>query len=554
MKFKYKFMLLLISLSLAGCLYISQSYAIWVIKKEQVGENEVSAGCFSVGFEEGAPSINLTNTFPVIDELGLNSEPYQFTITNTCTINSNYIITLNTLDTNTISADNIKYAIYKEGSSKPTTGSELTEINNEIGNLNIANLDTSYVIGSGILKGGTKNEEGQIVTGGDSATYNLYIWIADKAENDLMGKTFEASINIINNATTKDKAQVSIDNINARIFEEKEQAEQEKENPELIYDDTEDRNLRYIGSNPNNYIDIGDRDGTGQPILWRIIGVMNRVTSLDNGERSESLIKIVRSSSIGSYSWDSSPNTVNAGYGVNEWSQADLMKLLNPKEIYNNEEPEYGGSLYWDNLAGRCYASINDSTNTCDFTSSGLSDAAKSKIAKVRWNTGTFATYDTSEWTASNTYLAERGSHNGKEFCSSQSSISNYCKDEVERKTTWDGYVGLMHPSDFGYAVGKTIRSTCLTKSMNKYNEDGCKDDDWLKTSSTSEWVLNPISNTTGANIAFTLSSYNGLQGGYRSTYSYAIRPVVYLKSSVTISETQGATEPGTTGNPYVAS
>jgi len=44
----------------------------------------------------------------------------------------------------------------------------------------------------------------------------------------------------------------------------------------LAYDDTADKNLRYIGSNPNNYVEFNGE-------LWRIIGVMNNAIIEANG-------------------------------------------------------------------------------------------------------------------------------------------------------------------------------------------------------------------------------------------------------------------------------
>ena len=42
------------------------------------------------------------------------------------------------------------------------------------------------------------------------------------------------------------------------------------ETDELKFDDTSDKNLRYIGANPNNYVKFNNE-------LWRIIGVFNNV-------------------------------------------------------------------------------------------------------------------------------------------------------------------------------------------------------------------------------------------------------------------------------------
>ena len=78
----------------------------------------------------------------------------------------------------------------------------------------------------------------------------------------------------------------------------------------LKKDNTSDQNIRYYGSNPNDYVSFNNE-------LWRIIGVFGNN------------VKLVRSEKIGNLSWDSSESSVNGGYGVNEWSQADLQVYLN---------------------------------------------------------------------------------------------------------------------------------------------------------------------------------------------------------------------------------
>ena len=312
----------------------------------------------------------------------------------------------------------------------------------------------------------------------------------------------------------------------------------------LMADDTSDANIRYVGATVNNYIDIGDRDGDGNPILWRIIGVMNNMTSLDNGGRQESLVKIMRSENIGNYSWDTSASEINSGYGVNEWSQADIMKLLNPSTVYSGT-PEIGGSLYWNRGNGKCYTSLKEGNKDCDFTSSGLSEDAKNKIAKVRWNTGTFETPAQAD-TPSATYEAERGSHNGKEFCTSDGG-GKYCNDEVERTTTWDGYVGLIYASDYGYAVGGDVRDTCLGVKVYDFSSNSCYKNDWLKPSGGNIWTMTSwpyISKATSASLVYSL----GDAGTYDSYYNTGIMPVVYLSSSVKIIDGNGEK-----GTPFIA-
>ncbi len=308
----------------------------------------------------------------------------------------------------------------------------------------------------------------------------------------------------------------------------------ESDTTTLAHDDTVDFNLRYIGASPRNYIDIGDRDSSGGKILWRIIGVMNNVPVIDDGgtTHQESLVKIIRADSIGSWSWDSSAYSVNSGYGVNEWSQADIMTTLNK-------------GAYWSKTSGQCYNGYNDAKVTCDFSSTGLTSSVKDKLVKVRWNTGTFEKYNPSEWLANATYKAERSNHNGKEQCAS--SGGSNCNDPVVRTTTWDGYIGLMYPSDYVYAVGGDVRNSCLAKAMHIWDGStpDCKGNDWLRDSSITQWTLTPVPRSSDAYYAFDVSSNGSVSYGC-AYYALAVRPVAYLRSS-----TQIVVGEGTTSNPY---
>ena len=328
----------------------------------------------------------------------------------------------------------------------------------------------------------------------------------------------------------------------------------------LIADDTNEANIRYVGANPNNYIDIGDRDSDGKPILWRIIGVMNNITNLDNGGQQESLIKIRRAESIGQYSWNTCDASENAGWGLNEWGEADIMKLLNPGYEENQDmDPEkntitVNNSLYWTKGSGNCYNAGRYGYTTCDFTSSGISETAKNKIAKVRWNTGTAGEaydLDRSKITAKYMYEGERSSHNGKEICENAGG-GGYCNDKVPRTTIWDGYVGLIYPSDYGYAVGGDIRSECLETSMYDYRLKSCKDNDWLKPSSHYSWTLTPSPISNMSSRSFYVNE-SGCVSDYGTDDDFYIFPTAYLKSSYKILENiHPELEYGSQENPFV--
>ena len=305
----------------------------------------------------------------------------------------------------------------------------------------------------------------------------------------------------------------------------------------LVIDDYE--NVRYSGPNPNNYVSV---DGE----LWRIIGVMK---SIDDGTGNKSdRVKLIRDESIGNYSWDTSESSVNGGYGVNEWSSADIMKLLNP----GYESESIGGSLYWNKKVGTCYSNFCSQKDNCDFTNFGLKDSLKSMIDDVLWNTGANdgVTNVHNNIITSKFYVLERSTNVGKKCTSGV-----YCTDTIKRTTSWTGKVGLMYPSDYGYATSggsTTNRSTCLNKELyNWSNYSDCYTNDWLYNGS-SNWTMMPSAGSSidTTYVFFFKESCYGYPGeGFSPSASnaFGVKPVVYLKPTVKIVSGIGTKE-----NPFI--
>ena len=348
-------------------------------------------------------------------------------------------------------------------------------------------------------------------TGLSVGTYTIYLRVTDNAGN-VKNTTAQVAIVIPIPLTTKITQLATTDTTN------------------LATDDY--GNTRYIGSNPNNYVSF---DGD----IWRIIGVMKNID--DGSGNKEDRVKIIRSTSIGSYSWDTSDSSVNKGHGVNEWSQADLMKLLNP----GYESETVGGSLYWNNKSGTCYSSSNNSTTSCKFTSKGIKDKLKNMIGNAVWNTGASTT---SVQIASKYYTEERGARNGK-ICTS----GDYCNDTVSRTTTWTGKIGLMYPSDYGYATSggsTTDRATCLNKELFNWdssNASDCKNNDWLF-NSRDQWTLSPYAYSSHDHYVFDVRS-SGDVNGSGVFGSYGVRPVGYLLSNTLVQSGDGSSR-----NPFILS
>ena len=302
----------------------------------------------------------------------------------------------------------------------------------------------------------------------------------------------------------------------------------------LKKDNTEDENIRYYGSNPNNYVRFNNE-------LWRIIGVFGNN------------VKLVRSESLGNLSWDSSESSVNDGWGVNQWGEsthedgsyyegADLQVYLN--KMY------YGGDT-----TITCYGGINNKTTTCPTNT--LDNTAKSLIDNHTWNTGapndsklydsTPGLYDTVPF-----YKAERGKETGK-ICNGR----DYCNDTVTRKTEWTGYIGLPYVTDWAYASGENICETNMNEGYyagasspdEAFANAVCKNNNWMNYGSTyndTTWFMSPRANPNDASRVWFVYGAGAAEYDIAASSS-AVVPSIYLKSNVLIESGTGTnTDPYT--------
>ena len=524
---------------------IGVSYALWVLNLTQTGQNDIVSSCFNITFTD-KDNISLQKAYPILDEEGKKLTPYEFTITNTCDSYASFNVNLEVLNTTTLTNnDAVKVMI----SSK--TGDAETEIN--------TNLLSSYQTTTKTLDNAKTafNLTTGYLNAKESKTYTLRLWLDENVGMNTEGvqnakfsskvvvttsyieeipsycelNPNEATCQILSLAKNANTSSTDVITVLDKTSDSCTYT--------LAYDGTSDNNLRYVGANPCNYVKIDNE-------YWRIIGLMNNID--DGTGKKETRIKLIRNESIGEYSWDTSQSSVNKGYGVNEWSQADLMKLLNP----GYESESIGGSLYYNSVSGKCYSSNNNGTKACDFTNSGLKTNLKSLIGDTLWSTGTNGTNDyklPSNGLVSQFYSYERSSNTGK-ICSS----GTYCNDTVERTTTWNGKIGLMYPSDYGYATSggsRSNRTSCLNKEL--YNWDSssysdCKNNDWLYNSSNMQWTLSPIAYSSYSSYVFDVNFPGCVNNAYAGSAGL-VRPSVYLVPSTSILGGEG-----TESNPYILS
>jgi len=302
----------------------------------------------------------------------------------------------------------------------------------------------------------------------------------------------------------------------------------------LIVDDTDDQNIRYVGANPNNKVyfnckDTYDGKSYGSEgydyasacETWRIIGVFNVKTNISDASGTKR-IKIVRDAFTDAdgnqlaMSWDSSAETINNGLGINEWSQADLKSMLNGYYLGTTNTCTYCNDFRQETCSNDCFSDITP-----------LSSSSQNMIGQAVWSTRGI---EYNSYTAREMYEAEQTSElTGKE-CTS----GDWCNDSVERTTEWEGKIGLIYPSDWGYA---STDANC-TDITDGYGT--CKQSNWLLIGS----AYRTISPRAGSDSASSVWYVGSIAGGDDAYGGYGVRAATYLMSNVQIIGGNGNTIP----------
>ncbi len=535
MKKKYTIMLYVIALLLSFVIILGGTYAYFAVTLNTAGnDKKLNIVTEDLGSIKWVGTKVYTSDSLLPGEIGLQT----FTIEkNSATGKGIYEIDLNGIVDEAFNND-IEITLYKTTDTTKNNVS-VTSGNTSMtgtGTLNVAKEDTLNITGIpekiyGPKTFKTKNPIILEQKDFDNSTlqkttyYLVYHYKNNGNQNNQQGKSFsgEISVKLILEKGSQQESVNAVQYVTTLA---------QTDTTNLATDDY--GNTRYIGADPNNYVSI---DGD----TWRIIGVMKDID--DGNGNKEDRVKIIRSDEIGWYSWDASESSINYGRGVNEWSQADLMKLLNP----GYESETVGGSLYWNNQSGTCY--WQNGTTSCDFTSTGIKDKLKTLISDAVWATGSQGTNDwrsASGGLTKHFYVYERSDNTGK-ICSSGTG----CNDTVERTTTWKGLVGLMYPSDYGYATSggdTTDRATCLNTNLSSWNSySECYNNDWLF-NSRHQWTLSPSAGSSAAYGVFFVEDSGEVSDAAAFGY-IMVRPAVYLSPSVVVQSGDGSST-----NPFVLS
>ena len=305
--------------------------------------------------------------------------------------------------------------------------------------------------------------------------------------------------------------------------------------------DTKIREYRYSGVNDD--YDINNASPEEEPYsiepvknyiwfndeLWRIVGIFDKIDDEFGNGNDEPVIKIVKDTPIesaptsytnkqgdtafrlqnGTQTWAGVQvsrmywnKTGGTRANLNDWSEAGL-------QYYLNEENSTSSNSYYDTMNGSYKGFIDGNTTYY--------------LGKVN-----------SESTPSNAYTQERDTSSGNLWSGNPG--------------TWTGKIGLLYPSDFGYATDSTVWNGTTTEMEDYGNVSNIKTRNWiLKLCSYFSWFLSPSYSDKNSQLTWSplrrmVSDLNNLSpDGMADVY-----PVLSLKSDTVIVSGEGTSE-----NPY---
>ncbi len=477
------------------------TYAYWILTRQQEGVNTVNTACLSLNITNEEDEIDLPSAYPISDEDGLKLVPFKFTIENKCPKNAKYSLNLEMLEDTTLSSEYVKMALNVVGETPYPFSLDNYE---EYDEMKISGTkEGRYILSDELASNESKN-------------YELRLWLSSEVtpESDANNKLFKSKIVLdgkIESTSLREKQVCFKDPESNKCILVK----NDNETNSLVYDTTSDKNLRYTGISPNNYVRFNNE-------IWRIIGFIK--VKDENNDKVERL-KIVRQDGIegqqdfGKYSFDNNPYSdgIHNYKGTGDWTKSQLKDMLN--------------GIYYNSEIGNCYKG-SDVPETCDFSSDGssfppgLNQEARNMIDKdVIWNVG-----DGSTNTSYFSYLSERGT---SLFTSTWTKAND---------SSYHNGVGLIYPSDYGYSVGGDVATKCINnKQLTKYNEDGCSDNSWLKPQNYAIWTMSSSNGSGCYNEGYCgwnhyyVSNYGNVSYMDYTYFTSGIWPSVYLNENVKI-------------------
>ncbi len=506
-------LLSIISILIVVTIVLGVTYSFMKADIESSSVTEVSLkSCAKITLKDTDVSINLNNTYPMSKNKALQTTPYTFTVSSSCENYVGFNLYLATLNTNTLDASNIHYIITYNGSKDILAEgilSNATNAENEFSNEEKTQLNSGI---NGTYSSIYKLYNASIPLQGEKS-YDLYLYVdGDVTDASTMNKSFNAGIAVKSYDREADPtlANYIINNVYTT----------DGENGLYYHDgvgsytnadqEAGDNSYRYSGADPNNYVCFGSDAATcPNEYLYRIIGVF------DENSDSEYNVKLIKadyttSAMLGTDGRDyyGNYNNVTSNYKGNMNTSTIAAYRWN----YDTSVSSYGSNNWTTSELNKINLNINYITYLSNLWSDMIEDST--------WHLGGMTS---SSNTAKSFYNGERNN------AGYGSNPTTYGPENANGSST---KIGLMYPSDYGYAAYPDAWVT----NLSSYSSTTIKGNNWLYMG-LNEWTMTPYSSYS-RNV-FSLYS-NGYLNNRNANNGYSVRPVFYLRSNISYVEGDG--------------
>ena len=451
-------------------------------------------------------NVNLSSSYPMSRNRGLQTTPYKFTVTSYCDSYVGFNLYVATLSTNTIDAKYVRYILTETGTKNVIQEGILSSATNGVSDF----TDTEKTE----LNTGLKGTYGSIykihsenIPLKGNKSYDLYLFLdGDVADNGTMGKTFKAGVAVKSYEREKD---ILLADYVKSLY-----TGTQGENG-IYYHDASltngagDNSYRYAGASDqvNNYVCFGSST-TPCPAdnLYRIIGVFgDRVKLIKSDYATSALL-----GADGDYS---------KMYTANNWDNSNYKgnNLANVAAYYWNKSNQNTWSL----------SNLNKTNLNKNFITNIGADWA-AKIAETTWKVGGNTFANIANTSAKKAYQNEI--------------VNPVTKNSQDNKTEYSAKIGLMYVSDYMYAVPQD------KWTLVGYNSDASKDYraaisvNWMYMG-LYEWTISRYADYSS--IAFIVNNTGYVRNFNVGYDAFGVRPVFNLSSSVNyVSGSGTATDP----------
>jgi len=506
-----------IFLTIAICLGIT--YAMWSRTYEQTNDNVVSTGCFNIDYAELTNAIRLDNVYPIIDNDGMELDPFTFKMENTCDITAEYAVKIEITSNTTMPLSSAKVAL----------DNNLSIINsNQIGVSSLTKsgvtITDTYIIYTGYLHTG------------ETKTHDVRMWLDENApQNTSSNKILESYITIEAVATNKENNPKLVDQILAQGGGST--AIEAKGDPEFNAVPTAATSGLYATTDHygTSYYYRGERDSLDNNIIfagfqWKIVRI--------NGDSSVRLI------------YNGTEEQFNTNGTINNQNEI----VLEPwKPEFISGQTEFNKSTLTDNR-GVGYMYGNTSATVAEVQTNTNDSEAKTSVDVWYENTILPLGTNITSKIADNLFCNDRSIASGTGAGSEGTTYKPFtrhqldpmptliCEQKNDRFTVSDTTIGN---GDLTYPVGLITVDELVYAG---YRYDFPARNLYINTAATHIWTMSPTFSShyigiVSLNVWWPTTDGNGLST-YNVDGSLGYFPVLNLEFSVKVSGSGSATDP----------